>query len=376
MRRRDFLKVGAATAAAMAAGQALGQHNQHGGGIAPAAPSAEPFSKLRGGAPHHLTPEQEAQRVTASPAPAGPSGRWVTRAALPLPRSEMAWATAWAGRMYIVGGYGEGRVDRAYNHIYDPAEDRWYNGAPLPRGANHVAVAADNGRVYAMGGFIEQNRNADRNAYVYDIAADRWSPIAPLPRPRGAAAAVVLGGKVYLIGGASEPARERASIGWTEVYDPQADSWTQLKALPGARDHVGCVAHDGRIHVIGGRFNTFEYNTGLHHVYLPEDDTWKERAPLPTPRSGHGLVVYRGRLYAMGGEGGVTGKGQITDARVFGQMESYDPAADSWQSHAPMLTPRHAVGATVLGDWIHVAGGGVVTGGSVQSAVHEAFTLD
>ena len=99
MRRRDFLRAGAAAVTAAAAGRTLAQHNQHGGGIAPAAPSAEPFAKLQGGAPNHLTPEQEAQRVTASPAPAGPAGRRISRAAPPLPRSQMAWATAWAGRM-------------------------------------------------------------------------------------------------------------------------------------------------------------------------------------------------------------------------------------------------------------------------------------
>ena len=54
--------------------------------------------------------------------------------------------------MHIVGGYGEGAVNRAYHHIYDPAADRWLLGAPLPRGANHVAVAADATRVYAFGG--------------------------------------------------------------------------------------------------------------------------------------------------------------------------------------------------------------------------------
>jgi len=115
--------------------------------------------------------------------------------------------------------------------------------------------------------------------------------------------------------------------------------------------------HD--IHIIGGRFNTFEYNTDLHHVYLPSLDTWKERAPLPTARSGHG----------------VQDRGQISQAAVFGQMESYDPQANSWQSHASMATPRHAVGATTIDDAIYVAGGGAVTGGSVQSSVHEAFTL-
>ncbi len=86
----------------------------------------------------------------------------------------MAWAAAWAGRVHIVGGYGEGRVDRTYHHIYDPSADQWLNGAPLPRGANHVAVVADAGRVHALGGFVEQNRNPDHNTYAYDVAGNRW----------------------------------------------------------------------------------------------------------------------------------------------------------------------------------------------------------
>ena len=367
MDRRIFLLGGLG---ALAAGPAAAQP-----AMREAPPSPDPFARLQGGTPHHLTPDQEAQRFTDSPAPPGPPGRWTPRAALPIPRSEMAWATAWAGRMHVVGGYGEGAVNRDYHHIYDPESDRWLLGATLPRGANHVAVAAHEGRVYAFGGFIEQNRRSDTLAFAYDVALDRWSPIAPLPRPRGAAAAVVLDGRIHLIGGASEPAAERASVGWHEVYDPAADSWSTRKALPGARDHVGCVAHGGAIHVVGGRFNTFEYNTDLHHIYLPDRDTWELRAPLPTARSGHGLVVYRGRFFAMGGEGGSLVGGVPRQARVFGQMESYDPTADTWQRHAPMPTPRHAVGATAIGDAIYVAGGGAVLGGAVQSAVHEAFTL-
>jgi hypothetical protein len=154
MDRRSFLGRAGLALTGCAAAPCGAQQN---GGPVPIAPSSEPFANLRGGGPHHLTPEQEAQRVTASPAPAGPPGRWAARAALPLPRSEMAWATAAQGRMHIVGGYGEGQVNRAYHHIYDPLADRWLDGAPLPRGANHVAVAAEGGRVYAFGGFVEQN---------------------------------------------------------------------------------------------------------------------------------------------------------------------------------------------------------------------------
>ncbi len=61
--------------------------------------------------------------------------------------------------------------------------------------------------------------------------------------------------------------------------------------------------------------------------------------------------------------------------RVFGQMEAYDPDGDSWEQYAPMPTPRHGLGAALVGDAIFVAGGGPVMGGGVQSAVHEAFTL-
>lgn len=40
-----------------------------------------------------------------------------------------------------------------------------------------------------------------------------------------------------------------------------------------------------------------------------------------------------------------------------------------------MLSPCHELGAAVVGDAIHVAGGGPVMGGGVQSAVHESFML-
>jgi hypothetical protein len=378
MNRRHILGASAAMLAAPAIAQTQGpaQHQHQSPALRPLPSSPQPYANVfEGGAPHHMTPQQEAQRVTESNAPAGPPGRWVARADMPIPRSEMAWATAWAGRMHVVGGYGEGRFNQAYHTVYDPGADRWYDAAPLPRGANHVAVVADAGKVYALGGFIQQNRLCDDLAYVYDVAGDRWDEIARLPRPRAASAAVILGGKVHLIGGATDPADERGSVGWHEVYDPATNRWERRRPLPAARDHVGCVSHNGVIHVIGGRFNTFQYNTDLHHVYVPQGDTWELRAPLPTARSGHGMVVCRDRFFCMGGEGGVLQNGVPRDAKVFGQMESYDPATDTWQKHAPMLTPRHAVAATAIGDWIYVAGGGAVLGGMVQSAIHEAFTL-
>jgi len=356
-------------AAGLVGGAAAASAQHHGRPI-----PTEQMAPLRGQGPVQLTPEQLAQRVVDSPAPAGPMGRWVDRAPLPIPRTEMAWAAEADGKLWVIGGYAEQMVNNAFNHVYDPATNRWEEKARLPRGANHVGVVALGRRIYAFGGFSNQNRGADTLAFVYDIAADRWERIADMPRPRGAGALAVIDGKVHHIGGASDPESERASVGWHEVYDPQTDRWERRKALPGARDHAGVVAHEGRIHVIGGRFNTFEYNTPLHHVYLPAQDQWEVRAPLPTARSGHGLVVYRGRFFAMGGESGWF-TNRVLTGQVHGQMESYDPVADNWQRHAPMPTPRHGMGAVTIGDFIYVAGGGPVVGGAIKTSVHEAFTL-
>jgi len=116
------------------------------------------------------------QGVFDSMAPrAARPGRWAARAPLPLPRSEMAWAVAVNGRMHVVGGYGEQRVDRPYHHVYDPASDAWQSAAPLPLGANHVGVAALGSTLYAIGGFTEQSRKPHA---MFRLVGGR-RPVAP-----------------------------------------------------------------------------------------------------------------------------------------------------------------------------------------------------
>jgi N-acetylneuraminic acid mutarotase len=351
--RRSFL----AAAGAGLAAPALAQH----------AREDAPYSHLRD--PNVKEPPAAtlaAQRVSDSPAPRAENpGRWVARAPLPLPRSEMAWATVFNGRMHVVGGYGEQRVDRPYHHVYDPALDRWASAPQLPRGANHVGVAVVGGKLYAIGGFVEQNRKPDGLCFVLD--GEAWRPIAPLPKPCGSVACVEFGGMLHSIGGAvGDTFATKRSVDWHLVYDPRIDQWSTRAPLPTARDHIGALTVNGSIHVVGGRVNSFHTNSNLHHAYDAKEDKWTMRNPLPTARSGHGAVLYRGQIFVMGGEG---------TNRVFGQNEAYDPASDKWQSYAPMMTPRHGLGAAAIGDFIYVAGGGAVMGGDFQSAVHEAFTL-
>ncbi|MEX3690245.1 Kelch repeat-containing protein [Paraburkholderia sp. BR14263] len=321
------------------------------------------YANLRDPNATQLPPEAFMQRFFYSSAPrATPQGVWTTAAPLPLPRSEMAWATSEGERMHVIGGYGAGQVARSYHHVFDAARGAWRNAAPVPRGANHIGVAALDGVVYAMGGFVEQNRIAVPDCYAYVVADDRWHAIHPLSRgSRGAISVVAHEGMLHAIGG-----RDTRSVDWHEAYDPKSDTWKTLAPIPGPRDHTAAVSLAGWILVAGGRMDTFDFNTGMHVAYDAKRDAWEERAPMPTPRSGHGGAAWRGRFFCMGGEG---------TRRVFGQNEGYDPATDSWQAYAPMLTPRHGMGAAVVGDAIHVAGGGPMNGGVIQTSVHEVFSL-
>jgi len=332
------------------------------------ADSGDAYESLRKPGRIGLPERATLQRVFGSPAPkAANAGRWVSRAPLPQPRSEMAWATAYADKMHLIGGYGLQRVDRPYHQVYDPKADQWTDAAPLPRGANHVGVAVLDGKLYAIGGHRDQNRNPDDLCFVYDLRADNWSRIASLPNRCGAIACVAFNAKIHAIGGAvGDTNRTKKSVDWHLAYDPQSDRWEQRSPMPTARDHTGVVVIGNRIHLVGGRVDSFHTNSNLHHAYDPDKDAWDPRQPLPTARSGHGAVFYHGKLFVMGGEG---------TNRVYGQNEAYDPETNSWESYTPMLTPRHGLGAAVVGDAIHVAGGGPVMGGGVQSAVHEAFML-
>ncbi|MGO4174118.1 Kelch repeat-containing protein [Bosea sp. TAF32] len=357
LNRRHLLAAGAAALAGPALAQQPG-HEHHG-------PQYERLTQ-----PGRIEKPALAttQNVFDSPAPKAASpGRWSPKAPLPLPRSEMAWATAFEDKMHIVGGYAEQRVDRPYHHVYEAMSDRWSDAAPLPLGANHVGVAVLDGKLYAIGGFLEQNRKPHPRCFVYGPKIDRWAEIASLPAAVGSAAVVGLNGRLHVIGGAiGDTFDTKKSIDWHLTYEPKTDRWDRRTPMPTARDHTGTLAIGNLIHVIGGRVDSFHTNSNLHHAYDPTTDKWAMRSPLPTARSGHGAVLYRGKVFVMGGEG---------TNRVFGQMEAYDPAADSWEQYAPMLTPRHGLGAAVVGDAIHVAGGGPIMGGGVQSAVHEAFAL-
>jgi N-acetylneuraminic acid mutarotase len=284
--------------------------------------------------------------VPSASVPPGGGNTWATLAPLLEARQEVGVAEL-QGRIYVAGGYRADRSTASTLEVYDPATDRWTTAAPMPEGRNHPGAAAVSDRFYVFGG--DDGRGSVATTFEYDPRSNSWAERAPMPTARSAPMTAVIGGRVYVAGGAPDSAGRAL-----EAYDPAADRWTSLPPMPTPRNHVAGGAIAGRLYVVGGRP---PLTLALLEVFDTATSTWTTRAPMPTGRSGHAGAVVRGCLYVFGGEGNAS-----VSSGVFPQTEVYDPGADAWASFAPMATPRHGIGAAVVGERIYAPGGASVQG--------------
>lgn len=298
-------------------------------------------------------------------------GSWSSASPLPQPRAEHA-VVALENKIYAVAGgvqkpdgedkFGGGASSLV--EVYNPAYDQWKVRASLPRALTHVGLAAVNGKIYSIGGFIADiHKQAQKDAYVYEPATNTWKRIPPLPSPRGSVATVALNGKIHAIGGRNPQDELQATH---EIYDPVKKIWTVAKPLPVARDHASIAAANGKIHVIGGRTGDYDDVTAYHDVYDPASNTWSKAPPLPTPRSAAAAAVYQNMIVVFGGE--------CHNESTFTVNEAYDLSDKQWKTLKP-VKGRHGFGAATINGRIYFVAGARGCGGKDLSKELLVFTL-
>jgi N-acetylneuraminic acid mutarotase len=298
---------------------------------------------------------------------AGAGGTWSARAPLAGGPRQETGVGALGGLVYVVGGFDETATIVADVERYDPATDTWEAVAPVPEPMHHANVAAAAGRLWVAGYLTGLGFVANGNVYGYDPVADAWTPAATMPAgtERGAGGCAAEGDVLYVAGG-----WRGGSVDDVSAYDAVADAWTALAPLPGGgRDHLVAGATGGLLYAIGGRSDAVTAVTGRVDVLDPAAGTWTSGAPMPTPRGGSAAGLVNGLVVVAGGEGNTAAASGVFDA-----VEAYDPAADAWSVHAPMLTPRHGTGAAGVGNTLYVPGGAdVMAFGAVATVEALAF---
>jgi N-acetylneuraminic acid mutarotase len=263
------------------------------------------------------------------------AGEWQTLAPMPSARQELATAVL-NGKIYVIAGFDSGGASTTTVEVYNPVTNSWASAQPIPIANNHNNAAVAAGKLYSFGG-------VSNAAFVYEPALDAWSPVASMNFQHGGTAAVgVINDKIYVAGGNGGGMQQRE----LEVYDPAANTWTNLAPMSVPRNHTGGGVINGKLYVVGGR-DSATAPTALD-VYDAQSNTWTSLAPMPTARSGIGVGVVNGELYVFGGE----------IPSLHPEVEVYNPVSNSWRRIADMPTPRHGIWASVIGNKIFLPAGG------------------
>lgn len=134
---------------------------------------------------------------------AGPQGTWEAKAAMPTARGWLA-AVSCGGKIYAIGGYGSGMVPLSVNEEFDPSagpSGTWVTKAAMPTARYYVSGAVHEGRVHAVGGYTGTTRL--RAHEEFDAASNSWVPRAYLPVALQAPIAATWGTTMYVFGGYS-----------------------------------------------------------------------------------------------------------------------------------------------------------------------------
>ncbi|MBN2526396.1 MAG: hypothetical protein JXR76_08380 [Deltaproteobacteria bacterium] len=207
-------------------------------------------------------------------------------APLPAPRAFGLNSGVINDRIHTVGGWDEGGTYQNTHFIYDPSNNTWSSGVPLPNYPIGQFSAVVDNAFYVMGGWW----GSFQSTVLKYTDVDGWTEVSAMATARNHATTAVVGGKIYVIGG---EAANIPQVDTVEVYDPQSDSWTTgLAPLPTPQSYLGWCGSpvlNGRIYLV----TSYRYDPAL--------DIWTESFP-PVPGGVVAAIEWLGSIYAFGGD--------------------------------------------------------------------------
>ena len=287
---------------------------------------------------------------------------WSSGTDIPTPRSESAYASL-GTKIYVIGGTGNTAPgNKKIVEAYDSSSNTWTTSiASLPVALNHPAADSYNGKIYVVGGYLD-DRIATNRLFIYDPSQNVWNEGASMPTARAALAAKFINGILYAVGGANS---EFKKLSTNEAYDPSTNSWSAKAPMPTARNRLSSAVVDGKLYAIGGRTSGPSGNIKANEAYDPSTNSWSAKAPMPTARGGLASAAINGNIYSFGGE---------APTLVFNTNEKYDTSTNTWSTEASLPTARHGLTGVALDSKIYVISGGLEpTTSKPATGVNEIF---
>ncbi len=283
----------------------------------------------------------------------GQQASWNEGQPMPTNRTEIA-SEKIGDKIYVMGGADylkDGIMDTV--EIYDPINNTWEQSLPLPISIDHTAAVSYEGKLFLVGGFLEDKNPTDK-LWIYDSTNDAWTEGASLSSPRGALAAEVINGTIYAIGGVNST---HHPVTTNEAYNIENNTWSFREPLSKPKHHVASAVVGDSIYVLGGRLlgngEPSEINEALTNMddnsrYDPETNKWMELEPMQIRRSGFTASEMNSQIYVFGGH---------IPAGATTKVERYDPLTNNWTSMPDMKYERSGATSIDYEDKIYVFGG-------------------
>jgi serine/threonine protein kinase/N-acetylneuraminic acid mutarotase len=172
-----------------------------------------------------------------------------------------------------------------------------------------------------------------------------WKPITNARVARNATATTQADGTIWIFGGLGS---DGAVSGRHEGYDPAIDNWKGGDDLPVPVQHAMSVTWQGTPVVLGGwRAEGTNTKVATDKVWRVVNSRWVELPPLLQPRAAGAAAVVGDRLVVTGGVG--------TNGRLLNTTEVFD--GSSWTLGAEMPTPREMLDAASDDKVVYAVGG-------------------
>jgi serine/threonine protein kinase/N-acetylneuraminic acid mutarotase len=189
-------------------------------------------------------------------------------------------------------------------------------------------------------------------------AQEGWQPITNARVAREAAATTEADGTIWIFGGLGGNGQVS---GRHEGYDPAIDSWKGGDDLPVPVQRAMAVMWMENPVVLGGwRAEGTNTEVATDRVWRVVNSRWVELPPLLQPRAAAAAAVVGDRIVVTGGVG--------ANGKTLNTTEVFD--GTTWTLGAEMPTPRQMLGAASDGKQMYAVGG---TNGTSDLATVEAY---
>jgi hypothetical protein len=166
------------------------------------------------------------------------TGAWSAGPAMASARGNLTLTTLADGRQLAIGGTSTAEVLSANGAAWSSA------GTLLAARVDHAAVRLASGDVLVTGGLL--GTKALSTVERWSATTGTFTQVAAMNGRRARHAAVVLANGNVLVAGGWDGVR----LSTAELYDPGADAWTTIDAIPATKD--GAMPLDGPLGVVQG----------------------------------------------------------------------------------------------------------------------------